>query len=463
VAWYATADVGSFSFGLGHFMKPHRVRMTHDLVSSYGMLDKMKVIRPRRCSPEGMTAFHTDEYVDFLYKVTPETVQELTSYGSRFLTGDDNPAFDGLFEFCSISAGGSVGAAQILNEGSADITINWAGGLHHAKKREASGFCYINDIVLAILELLRTFPRVLYIDVDCHHGDGVEEAFYTTDRVLTCSFHKFGDYFPGTGHIDDKGKGQGHGYAVNVPLKDGLTDEAFKQVFCPVIDHILEWYRPSAVVLQLGADSLAGDKLGRFNISMEGHAMCVQHLRKSDIPLMLLGGGGYTMKNVARAWTYETACALGIEHTIDKNLPWHEYFEWFGPRYRLEVLPTNMEDHNVKDHYLDGVQREVLNNLRLLPFAPSVAMQSVPKQSISDILACKAEDEELADEENGGLDKRIRSKSVFCNHMLPHCLSTLYYRDYPSNIRRPHGRLCRVSFRGGGHSRNGNKFPCIVR
>ena len=121
-----------------------------------------------------------------------------------------------------------------MNDGAADIAINWAGGLHHAKKREASGFCYINDIVLAILELLRIFPRVLYIDIDCHHGDGVEEAFYTTDRVLTCSFHKFGDYFPGTGHINDKGKDKGRGYSVNVPLRDGLTDEAFKHVFQPV-------------------------------------------------------------------------------------------------------------------------------------------------------------------------------------------------------------------------------------
>ena len=144
----------------------------------------------------------------------------------KVLVGEDNPAFEGVFEFCSISAGGSIGksvihycyptsnllflgAAQRIASGAADIAINWAGGLHHAKKREASGFCYINDIVLGILELLRTYPRVLYIDIDCHHGDGVEEAFYTTDRVMTCSFHKFGEYFPGTGTQEDKGKGKG--------------------------------------------------------------------------------------------------------------------------------------------------------------------------------------------------------------------------------------------------------------
>lgn len=178
---------------------------------------------------------------------------QLISYTKRreVLVGEDNPAFDGVFEFCSISAGGSIGewhahggrciaqgfplaAAQRIASGGADIAINWAGGLHHAKKREASGFCYINDIVLGILELLRSYPRVLYIDIDCHHGDGVEEAFYTTDRVMTASFHKFGEYFPGTGTQEDKGRGKGKGYSVNVPFKDGITDESFQSVFEPV-------------------------------------------------------------------------------------------------------------------------------------------------------------------------------------------------------------------------------------
>ena len=123
-----------------------------------------------------------------------------------------------------------------------------------------------------------------------------------------------------------------------------------------VIDKILEVYRPSAIVLQCGADSLSGDKLGCLNLTMQGHASCVQYVRKKNIPLLLLGGGGYTVKNVARTWTYETACALGVENEIDLNLPWNEYFEWFGPRYRLEVPESNMEDMNVKDGSLDVVR-----------------------------------------------------------------------------------------------------------
>jgi histone deacetylase 1/2 len=113
----------------------------------------------------------------------------------------DCPVFDGIFDFCQIYSGGTLDAVSRLNHGQCDIAINWAGGLHHAKKSEGSGFCYVNDIVLGILELLKYHPRVLYIDIDVHHGDGVEEAFYVTDRVMTVSFHKYGDFFPGTGDI----------------------------------------------------------------------------------------------------------------------------------------------------------------------------------------------------------------------------------------------------------------------
>ncbi|ESK86297.1 histone deacetylase rpd3 [Moniliophthora roreri MCA 2997] len=403
VAYYYDADVGSYTYGIHHPMKPHRIRMAHELIGAYDMFEKMHILRPKHASPEAMTAFHTDEYINFLHKVTPETAQDMTFHGTRFLVGDDNPPFEGVFEFCSISAGGSIDAANRIASGAADIAINWAGGLHHAKKREASGFCYINDIVLGILELLRTYSRVLYIDIDCHHGDGVEEAFYTTDRVMTCSFHKYGEYFPGTGTQEDRGRDKGKGYSINVPLKDGMTDESFKSIFEPIMAKIIEVYRPSAIVLQCGADSLSGDKLGCFNVTMEGHAHCVQFIRQYNIPLILLGGGGYTVKNVARVWTYETACALGIEKEIDPNLPWNEYFEWFGPRYRLEVVASNMEDLNVKDGSIDRIRTTALEQLRELQGAPSVALQDTPRESLGAHLGFGKDDQESRDE----LDERL--------------------------------------------------------
>ena len=165
----------------------------------------------------------------------------------------------------------NLACASLLCEGKQQFGINWSGGLHHAKQSEASGFCYINDCVLAILELLKTFQRVVYIDIDIHHGDGVEEAFYLTDRVMTCSFHKFKDYFPGTGHIDDIGKEDGTYHSLNFPLDEGLDDESFIHIFDTVITKIMDNFRPDAVLLQGGADSLSGDRLGCFNLSVKGH------------------------------------------------------------------------------------------------------------------------------------------------------------------------------------------------
>jgi len=127
--------------------------------------------------------------------------------------------------------GASLDGAMKLNKNCCDIAINWSGGLHHAKKFEASGFCYVNDIVIAILELLKYHPRVLYIDIDVHHGDGVQEAFYLTDRVMTVSFHKYGNwFFPGTGDMYEIGADLGRYYSVNVPLKEGIDDFSYSQV-----------------------------------------------------------------------------------------------------------------------------------------------------------------------------------------------------------------------------------------
>lgn len=139
--------------------------------------------------------------------------------------------FEGLYDFCSMYTGASLDGAMKLNKNCCDIAINWSGGLHHAKKFEASGFCYVNDIVIAILELLKYHPRVLYIDIDVHHGDGVQEAFYLTDRVMTVSFHKYGNwFFPGTGDMYEIGADVGRYYSVNVPLKEGIDDLSYSQV-----------------------------------------------------------------------------------------------------------------------------------------------------------------------------------------------------------------------------------------
>jgi histone deacetylase 1/2 len=379
IAYFMDTDIGSIYYGQYHPMKPHRLSMTHNLTLAYGLYRKMEVYRPRMATAEELRQFHSADYVDFLRRVTPDNSHEFSKQLTRFnvgRSGGDCPLFDNLFEFCQIYTGGSIDGARKLMTGNADIAINWAGGLHHAKKSEASGFCYTNDIVLAILEMLKFYPRVLYIDIDVHHGDGVEEAFYVTDRVMTVSFHKFGDgFFPGTGDVWDKGSGSGTYYAVNFPLKNGIDDESYERVFQPVVQKVMEVFRPSAIVLQCGADSLANDRLGCFNLTVKGHAKCVKFVKGFAVPMLVLGGGGYNIRSVARCWAYETAVLLDTE--IDDTIPYNDYWQYYEPDHKLHFPKTAAENNNSRE-YLDKLKTKVLENLRCLNAAPSVQLQEIP-------------------------------------------------------------------------------------
>ncbi|PHH67337.1 hypothetical protein CDD81_102 [Ophiocordyceps australis] len=418
VAYFYDSDIGNYAYVTGHPMKPHRIRLAHSLIMQYNLYQKMEIYRAKPATRGEMTQFHTDDYIDFLQKVTPDNMDSYMREQSKYNVGDDCPVFDGLFEFCGISAGGSMEGAARLNRQKCDIAINWAGGLHHAKKCEASGFCYVNDIVLGILELLRFMKRVLYIDIDVHHGDGVEEAFYTTDRVMTVSFHKYGEYFPGTGELRDIGIGQGKHYSVNFPLRDGITDESYKSIFEPVIENVMKYYQPEAVVLQCGGDSLSGDRLGCFNLSMDGHANCVNFVKSFNLPTLVLGGGGYTMRNVSRTWAFETGVLVGQE--MDRTLPYNEYYEYYAPDFELNVRSSNMENSNSRE-YLEKITAAVIDNLRHTGPVPSVQLQDVPRKPFGGITEEEeAELEDLDEDENKDVrmtehrwDKRVQNDAEF--------------------------------------------------
>lgn len=264
--------------------------------------------------------------------------------------------------------------------------------------------------MIAILEMLKYHPRVLYIDIDIHHGDGVQEAFYLTDRVMTVSFHKYGNYFfPGTGDMYEIGAESGRYYSLNVPLKEGIDDQSYTQIFKPVIQSVMDFYRPTAIVLQCGADSLANDRLGCFSLTTRGHGECVKFVRQFNVPLLILGGGGYTLKNVARCWTYETS--LLVDEPISNELPYTEYFEYFAPDFTLHPeMPSRQDNANPK-HYLDLIVKHVCENLKLLQHAPSVEMQDVPPDSLS----LENTEELNPDERNNQLeeDKRIDAQNEF--------------------------------------------------
>ncbi|XP_040366985.1 histone deacetylase 9 isoform X2 [Rosa rugosa] len=193
---------------------------------------------------------------------------------------------------------------------------------------------------------------------------------------MTVSFHKFGDlFFPGTGDVKEIGEREGKFYAINVPLKNGIDDTSFTRLFKTIISKVIETYQPGAIVLQCGADSLAGDRLGCFNLSIDGHAECVRFVKKFNIPLLVTGGGGYTKENVARCWTVETGVLLDSD--LPNEIPENEYIKYFSPEFSLRIPNGHIENLNSKS-YLSTIKMQVLENLRCIQHAPSVQLQEVP-------------------------------------------------------------------------------------
>jgi acetoin utilization protein AcuC len=204
--------------------------------------------------------------------------------------------------------------AGMIREGEADIAFNIAGGLHHAGRKQASGFCYVNDPVLAILVFLERGLRVMYLDIDAHHGDGVQWAFYEDPRVLTISFHQDGrTLFPGTGSVQEMGKGKGLGFSVNVPMYPGTDDSVFWEGFSRVVPRFMDQFKPDVIVSQLGVDAFWNDPLASLELTTHGFCRVISTLADQGKPWLALGGGGYHMANVARAWTLAWAMMNQVE------------------------------------------------------------------------------------------------------------------------------------------------------
>mmetsp|Transcript_19522 Transcript_19522/g.77812 ORF Transcript_19522/g.77812 Transcript_19522/m.77812 type:complete len:213 (+) Transcript_19522:1057-1695(+) len=194
---------------------------------------------------------------------------------------------------------------------------------------------------------------------------------------MTCSFHKYGEgFFPGTGNLDEIGEDSGKGYSVNFPLLDGMDDISYENTFKPVVQRIVEHFQPEAVVLQCGADSLAHDKLGVFNLTVEGHGKCVDYVRSLGLPALVLGGGGYNIRNVARCWVYETSVLL--KRPISDELPYNDYWDYFAPSYRLHYPPRPDLNNQNTPAYINKVLSQVLENLKSIEPAPGVQKMDVP-------------------------------------------------------------------------------------
>jgi acetoin utilization protein AcuC len=261
------------------------------------------------------------------------------------LGSGDNPVFPGLYDWSLLVTGATLECVRQIRDENRNIAFNIAGGLHHAMKSRAGGFCYLNDPAVGIAKMVQDGLRVVYLDVDVHHGDGVQAAFYDTDKVLTISIHQHGHtLFPGTGFPDEMGEGPGRGYAVNIPLAPDTDDDLYLSVFMDLVPPLVRGYSPDVLVTQLGVDTLATDPLATMSLTVNGFSKLIEEMKSWDLKWVALGGGGYNVMNVARAWTQAWAVMKGIQ--LPDNLP-----ESFVQQHQaeLEQNPT-LSDPTQKTH-----------------------------------------------------------------------------------------------------------------
>ena len=334
-----------------HPLNPIRLALTDSLIEASGLLAAPDAFRefPRPATVEELLLAHDLPYVERVRELGERPrrgVPEL-DYG---LGSSDNPVFAGMHDASALVVGGTLRAAELVMEGGATHAFNPGGGLHHANRGLASGFCIYNDAAVGIAWLRQHGARVLYVDTDAHHGDGVQWIFYEDPDVLTISLHETGRYlFPGTGSTSERGRGAGYGYSVNVPLQPYTDHASFVECYDLVVPPLARRFKPDVIVAQNGCDGHAIDPLTHLHYLTRtfehagrrthelAHELC-------DGRLIALGGGGYALWTVVpRAWTSVWAAISGQD--LPEQVPdaWRDRWAAESP----EKLPTRM--HNALD------------------------------------------------------------------------------------------------------------------
>lgn len=281
-----------------------RAGLVRKTVYSMGLLSgrDREEVAPVKATRAELEWFHSARYLDAMQRAEQgDLTAEAFAMG---LGTPDCPVFRGMVDYVSLVCGASIIGARRILSGEAWIAFNPSGGLHHAFPEKAAGFCYLNDIVLACLALTRAGKRVVFLDLDVHHCDGVQAAFYARKDVMTISLHESGKtLFPGTGSEDEIGEGEGRGYAANVPLPVGTYDGAYHGAFEQVALPLLKAFNPDVIVLELGMDTLAGDPLAHLHLTNNVYIDIVGEILKLNKPILATGGGGYHVENTVRAWS----------------------------------------------------------------------------------------------------------------------------------------------------------------
>ena len=335
----------------------------------------LSIVPPQMASRRHLESFHSSHYLDLLEFPIPGREHEPPPnlplhLLDRFGLTDDCPLPEGrtertaLWNYLRHVAGASLQAAHLLTSNTSNVAIHWGGGRHHAHASHAGGFCYINDAVLALEHLVTQYSSVLYLDIDIHHADGVQRAFYDTDKVLVVSMHRRAPgFFPCGGSIGEKGIGEGVGYTVNLPMPQGCKDSDFVQMVQYTLVELVGTYNPEAVLLCVGADGLHGDPLvgpiDGWNLTPEGLAECVRLTAQScnGRKLLVLGAGGYNAARTARTYVLSTAAACEgarpgmLWDELPKDIPRHDYFPRYGPDFSLVGDRPVLEENSRSGEY----------------------------------------------------------------------------------------------------------------
>lgn len=342
-------DSAGFELSPSHPFKPLRLELTRTLLLESGLLAAHEVTRPDPLPDGALARVHDADYIAAVQRLSQPGRKATPEDAARFGLGtSDNPVFAHMHEHIERVCAATTTAVELVASGAATRAANFAGGLHHAMRAKASGFCVYNDLAVAISAAVEKHGiRVAYLDIDAHHGDGVQALFYADPRVLTISLHESGTYlFPGTGHTYETGSGAGRGTSVNAPLEPFTEDDSYLEVFDLVVGPALRRFAPDLIVLQAGADMHRFDPLADLSLSLAG--MRASYLRTAQLAdeicggrLVVTGGGGYDpYRTVPRAWASAWAAVSGREVPFDVPNTW---LQAWSPRLDAE-LPLSFHD-----------------------------------------------------------------------------------------------------------------------
>lgn len=301
----------------------------HDTLKRIGAFARPNavVLEPRDATIAEIERIHASEYVEAVRQASADPDEDYSRWGLS--EHGDTPPFAGMHQASLLTTGATLRGMDEVLAGRLRVSFNGAGGLHHAMRRRASGFCIYNDPAIACGLLADRGLKVAYVDIDAHHGDGVQAAFYDTDQVLTISLHETGrSLFPGTGFADERGSGRGAGYCINVALPPYTDDRAYTHAFDAVVPPLIERFKPDVLVTQQGIDSHFTDPLTHLQVSTRVREHAVRTFRGFELPWVATGGGGYDLDAVARGWSIEYLVMLGAP--VPEELHDAEPPEWTG-------------------------------------------------------------------------------------------------------------------------------------